>query len=126
MVCARRDALGDIDIVLCPRSVAGLAAAGGGAASFTQWCNLLGVPAGIAPVTLVQSDEAGDGSVGMPRCVQLVGRGWQDETVLAAMKVLEEAFPIANPPERATVEGSPSLAAAASVCTMTHGSASKL
>lgn len=47
----------------------------------------------------------------MPRCVQLVGRMWQDETVLRAMKVVEGAFPVVFPVS--TVDR-PSLAVAAS------------
>jgi fatty acid amide hydrolase len=79
---------------------------------------LLGYPAGVVPVTRVRpEEEAGrsksldlvertafendQGSAGLPIGIQLMGRPWRDDVVLAAMRVIEQVarkradFPIA-------------------------------
>jgi len=81
----------------------------------TMRYNLLDLPAGVVPVSTVRLDEqvmppGGDrldqrsaaflaGSVGLPLAAQVVGRPWQEPTVLAAMAAIEarvrqqEGFP---------------------------------
>jgi len=119
-----------IDVLLCPalRMPPGQSQSNIGV-YFTQWVNVIGFPAGVVPVTTVRPGEtilpdslkttasrkkradameaAMVGSEGMPMNVQLVGRKWQDETVLRAMKLLQGAFPITFP--ESTVSGQPSL-----------------
>jgi fatty acid amide hydrolase len=79
---------------------------------------LLGYPAGVVPVTRVRGEEeAGrsksfdlveraafetdQGSAGLPIGIQLMGRPWRDDVVLAAMRAIEQVarkradFPIA-------------------------------
>lgn len=68
--------------------------------------NLLGLPAGVVPVTTVRSGEesqgarttdrwrraagmAERGSVGLPVGVQLAARPWREDLVLAAMTAIE-------------------------------------
>ena len=85
---------------------------------YTVLYNLLGYPAGVAPVTRVQANEESDrprtrdrmeatarkveqGSAGCPIGVQIAGRPWREHEVLAAMAVVEAAarksptFPLA-------------------------------
>jgi Asp-tRNA(Asn)/Glu-tRNA(Gln) amidotransferase A subunit family amidase len=50
--------------------------------SYTEWFNLLGNPAAVAPVS--QSPE------GLPIGVQIVGRPWREEQVLSVAAVLEK------------------------------------
>ncbi|MBE7158526.1 MAG: amidase, partial [Rhodospirillales bacterium] len=57
---------------------------------FTQWFNLLALPAAVVPVG--QSPE------GLPIGVQVVGRPYQDELVLAVAGVLDQAFGYRIPP----------------------------
>lgn len=69
---------------------------------------LLGYPAGVVPLTRVRPDEEAGrekrfdvvektawdtdrGSAGLPVGVQLLGRPWRDDVVLAAMKTIETA-----------------------------------
>ena len=49
--------------------------------SYTAWFNLLGNPAAVVPVT--HSTE------GLPIGVQIVGRPWEEEQVLAVAEILE-------------------------------------
>jgi Asp-tRNA(Asn)/Glu-tRNA(Gln) amidotransferase A subunit family amidase len=49
--------------------------------SYTEWFNLLGNPAGVVPVSY--SPE------GLPIGVQIVGRPWEEEQVLAVAAALE-------------------------------------
>lgn len=75
--------------------------------------NLLGLPAGVVPVTTVQpgeepersrsadrwqraADDAGRGSVGLPVGVQVASRPWREDLVLAAMAAIEAR--VANQP----------------------------
>jgi len=51
--------------------------------SYCEWFNLLGFPAAVVP--MAQSPE------GLPIGVQIVGRPWEEERVLAIAKALEEA-----------------------------------
>jgi Asp-tRNA(Asn)/Glu-tRNA(Gln) amidotransferase A subunit family amidase len=51
--------------------------------SYTEWFNLLGNPAAVVPVS--HSDA------GLPIGVQIVGRPWEEEQVLAIAAVLEDA-----------------------------------
>lgn len=76
------------------------------AASDTLFINLLGVPAGVVPVTRVRSDEesnrtasrelasrtaaaAEQGSAGLPIGVQVVSHFWREDIVLAVMQAIE-------------------------------------
>ena len=58
--------------------------------SYTEWFNLLGNPAAVAPVS--QSPE------GLPIGVQIVGRPWEEEQVLAVAEVLEKELGPGKPP----------------------------
>jgi fatty acid amide hydrolase len=79
------------------------------AASYCFLANLLGMPAGVVPVTRVRPSEESDrpasrdlvvrsaaeveqGSAGLPVGVQVLGRHWREDTVLAVMGALEHAF----------------------------------
>jgi Asp-tRNA(Asn)/Glu-tRNA(Gln) amidotransferase A subunit family amidase len=57
---------------------------------FTQWFNLLGAPAAVVPIS--RSAE------GLPIGLQLAGRPYGDEDVLAIANVLEEDFGYIAPP----------------------------
>ncbi len=58
--------------------------------SYTEWFNLLGNPAAVVPVG--QSPE------GLPIGVQIVGRPWEEEQVLAVVAVLEKECCAWRPP----------------------------
>ena len=58
--------------------------------SYTEWFNLLGLPATVVPVS--KSDE------GLPIGVQLVGKPWQEELVLAVAAELERETGGFTPP----------------------------
>ncbi len=110
-----------IDVLICPAvaTPAFLHGASGDlldAVSYAFTWNVLGFPAGVVPVTLVRDDEeagrggsasdAGDraategdrGSAGLPACVQVVGRPWEEHRVLAAMHAVEAAVGFAAVP----------------------------
>jgi Asp-tRNA(Asn)/Glu-tRNA(Gln) amidotransferase A subunit family amidase len=53
--------------------------------SYTEWFNLLGNPAAVVPVSHCASGE----SEGLPIGVQIVGRPWEEEQVLAVAAALE-------------------------------------
>jgi Asp-tRNA(Asn)/Glu-tRNA(Gln) amidotransferase A subunit family amidase len=57
---------------------------------FTQWFNLLGAPAAVVPIS--RSAE------GLPIGVQIAGRPYSDEDVLAIASILEEDFGYTAPP----------------------------
>lgn len=57
---------------------------------YTQWFNLLGSPAAVVPV--------GRSPEGLPIGVQIAGRPYEDEYVLATARVLDETFGYARPP----------------------------
>ena len=57
---------------------------------YTQWWNLLATPAAVVPV--------GRSPQGMPIGVQLVGRPFEDEMVLKAASVIDDAFGYQPPP----------------------------
>ena len=78
------------------------------AGSYALLSPVLGYPAGVVPVTRVRPDEESGrkrsfdvvertafatdrGSAGLPIGVQLMGRPWRDDVVLAAMRVIEQA-----------------------------------
>jgi Asp-tRNA(Asn)/Glu-tRNA(Gln) amidotransferase A subunit family amidase len=54
------------------------------AMSYSQWFNLLGNPAAVVPV--------GKSPEGLPIGVQIVGRPWEEEAVLAVVAKIEEAY----------------------------------
>lgn len=58
--------------------------------SYTEWFNLLGTPAAVVPVA--KSSE------GLPIGVQLVGRPWEEELVLAVAGELEREIVGFTPP----------------------------
>ena len=60
------------------------------AMSYSQWFNLLGNPAAVVPV--------GKSSEGLPIGVQVVGRPWEDEAVLAIAARIESASGGFRPP----------------------------
>lgn len=78
------------------------------AAGACYWANVLGVPAGVVPVTRVRPDEESDrpasrdvvertaaateaGSAGLPVGVQVIARPWREDVVLSVMLSLESA-----------------------------------
>ena len=103
-----------LDAMICPPhalpallhgSTAHLAIAG----SYCYWANVLGVPAGVVPVTTVRPAEQHErtagrdaveraaaavdaGSAGLPVGVQVAGRPWREDVVLAVMGALEAAL----------------------------------
>jgi fatty acid amide hydrolase len=101
------------DVILCPPSA--LPALrhetffGNFTGSYTLLYNLLGMPAGVIPITRVKADEETDrepsrdlvngiarkaerGSAGLPIGVQVIAAYWREDTVLAVMAALEECF----------------------------------
>ena len=77
--------------------------------SYPGLYTLLGMPAGVVAATRVQSGEESDRAVGhdvveraarhvekdstgLPVAVQVVGRHWREDTVLATMGLLEAFF----------------------------------
>jgi Asp-tRNA(Asn)/Glu-tRNA(Gln) amidotransferase A subunit family amidase len=52
------------------------------AMSYTQWFNILGNPAAVVPV--------GQSAEGLPIGVQIVGRPWEEEVVLAVAAAIEK------------------------------------
>lgn len=100
-----------LDALLCPPSIVPAPTHGSEyvtlTASYTILYNLLGMPAGVVPVTRVRPDEESDrtagrdlvereaariesGSAGLPVGVQVVARHWREDVALAVMAVLEE------------------------------------
>jgi fatty acid amide hydrolase len=104
---------GKVDLVLMPAY--GVPAVRHGASanmpvagSYSLLAPVLGYPAGVVPVTRVRGGEEGGrlkssdvvhktaleadrGSTGLPVGVQLMGRPWRDDVVLAAMRAIEQA-----------------------------------
>lgn len=77
-------------------------------AAYTLLYNVLGFPAGVVPVTTVESGEESDrpasldlveraareaerGSAGLPVGVQVAARMWREDLILSAMSVIEDA-----------------------------------
>ena len=58
---------------------------------YTQWFNLLALPAAVVPV--------GESPEGLPIGVQVVGRPYEDELVLTVAGVLDRAFGYRVPPD---------------------------
>lgn len=99
------------------------------AASYCIWANVLGLPAGVVPVTRVGSGEETDrlvgrdnfdraaysvelGSAGLPVGVQVAAAPWREDIVLAVMSALESQFrgtstfpatPVSPPPDTQAV-----------------------
>ena len=116
-----------VDVLLCPPHALPALTHGAAyslttAASYAMLYNLLGLPAGVVPVTRVRDDEARPrragrdaaqraaatverDSAGLPVGVQVVARRWREDLVLAVMAALERAvspngdYPL-HPPER--------------------------
>jgi amidase len=97
------EALHEFPVLLCP--VASIPAFGHGERSwnvdgqsigyldamrFTQWFNVLATPAAVMPV--------GRSNEGLPIGVQVVGRPFEDETVLGVAGVIDESFGYRPPP----------------------------
>jgi fatty acid amide hydrolase len=100
-----------LDALLCPPHALPALRHGGAehlaiAASYCYLANVLGVPAGVVPVTRVRADEQSDrlagrdlvdraaaatdaGSAGLPVGVQIAARPWREDVVLALMAALE-------------------------------------
>lgn len=57
---------------------------------YTQWFNLLGAPAAVVPISRSVS--------GLPIGVQIAGRPWRDEQVLAVAGALDRSFGYVSPP----------------------------
>jgi Asp-tRNA(Asn)/Glu-tRNA(Gln) amidotransferase A subunit family amidase len=57
---------------------------------FTQWFNLLGLPAAVVPVT--------KSPTGLPIGVQVIGQPHEEEIVLEVAALIEEAFGRQSPP----------------------------
>jgi Asp-tRNA(Asn)/Glu-tRNA(Gln) amidotransferase A subunit family amidase len=51
--------------------------------SYSQWFNLLGMPAAVVPVEKSPED--------VPIGVQIAGRPWEEEAVLAVASTIEDA-----------------------------------
>lgn len=104
---------GPYDLILCPPDALpalphDLAPDLADALSYPTLYNLLGLPAGVVPVTRVRPGEESDrppsrdrilatartgevGSAGLPVGVQIAGRPFREDVVLAAMAVIEQA-----------------------------------
>jgi len=102
---------GPLDLIVCPPVALpalphGMSATVGTAGAYAPLYNLLGYPCGTLPFTRVRADEetfrtpSRDrledgayetelGSAGLPVGVQIVGRPWREDTVLAAMEAIE-------------------------------------
>jgi fatty acid amide hydrolase len=102
---------GPFDVILCPPCA--LPAFTHGAArdlglpgTYSYLPNVLGLPAGVVPLTRVRADEEGAraasrdavertaarverGSAGLPVGVQLIARPWREDVALAAMRTIE-------------------------------------
>lgn len=93
------------------------------AATFTFLPNLLGVPAGVVPVTRVRAGEESDrrpgadvirrmvaaaekGSAGLPVGVQVAAPWWRDDLVLAVMAAIEDGVDGVGHPVVAGVDAS--------------------
>ncbi len=106
---------GSYDVILCPVYATPPVRHGATyylltpAGSYNMVYNLLGMPAGVVPVTRVQSGEESDrrktrdavdraareterGSAGLPVGVQVVTRHWREDVALAVMAALEAAL----------------------------------
>lgn len=102
-----------IDAIVCPPYPLpavphGASARLGPANGHTLLFNLLGMPAGVVPVTRVRAGEESrrvpgrdamervareieEGSAGLPVGVQVAARPWREDVVLAVMKAIEDA-----------------------------------
>lgn len=69
---------------------------------FSQWLNLTGFPGASVPIS---HSPAGDSNEGLPIGVQIIGRPFDDELVLAVAESLELARGPYPPPARSVFEG---------------------
>jgi len=105
---------GGYDAMLCPPFALPAVTHGGfsntpGVGSYCMLFNILGFPAGVAPITRVRAGEESDrpesrdraermaaqiesGSTGLPVGVQVAARLWREDVVLAVMGALETHF----------------------------------
>ena len=103
-----------LDALICPPHALPALRHGGTehlamAASYCFLANVLGLPAGVVPITRVRADEESDrpagrdvveraarateiGSAGLPVGVQVIARPWREDVVLALMGALESDF----------------------------------
>ena len=120
---------GRYDLILCPPDALpalphDLAPEVPDALSYPILYNLLGLPAGVVPVTRVRPGEESDrppsrdrilaaartgeeGSAGLPVGVQLAGRPFREDVVLAAMSTIEQKPSSPPPGDRHSDEGEP-------------------
>jgi fatty acid amide hydrolase len=106
--------MGQLDLIVCPPFMSPALAHGdseylNALATYIPLYNVLGLPAGVVPATRVRPGEESDrrpsgslavkallraeqGSAGLPVGVQVVGRYWREDLVLAAMGALEQHF----------------------------------
>lgn len=104
------------DVILCPPTSLPAVLHGSTANladfdSYARLYNLLGMPAGVVAATRVRAGEESDrvpsqdivektartvetGSAGLPVGVQVAGRHWREDVVLAVMAALEEHFSV--------------------------------
>ena len=104
---------GPLDVIVAPpvglpALPHGMSAKVSTAGAYGPLYNLLGYPCGTLPFTRVRDDEetvrapsrdrvengayeTEIGSAGLPICVQIVGRPWREDVVLAAMEAIEGA-----------------------------------
>jgi fatty acid amide hydrolase len=115
-----------LDLVLCPATATAAPQHGStgdftAAAVYTTRYNLLNLPAGVVPVTRVRPTETDRkekadrldkkaayierGSAGLPIGVQIVGRPWREEVVLAAMKIVETGARSSSEFPRVPIDG---------------------
>lgn len=55
--------------------------------SYTEWFNLLGMPAAVVPIAVMPKDHSG---AGLPIGVQIAAKPWQEELVLSVAEALEQ------------------------------------
>jgi fatty acid amide hydrolase len=106
---------GGFDAIVCPPHALPALTHGSAyylttAASYAMLYNLLGMPAGVVPVTRVRDDEQSPpragrdivertardvvrGSAGLPLGVQVVARHWREDVALAVMSAIESQRP---------------------------------
>jgi fatty acid amide hydrolase len=101
----------ELDAVICPATATppalhGMSGDFTPAACYTTRYNVLNLPAGVVPVTVVRKDETErthlfdrvdkkaalfeKDSEGLPVAVQIVGRPWREDVVLGVMRAIEE------------------------------------
>lgn len=106
--------MGSLDVIICPPYVTPALPHGeseylNAISTYVQLYNVLGLPAGVLPATRVRPGEESDrpasgslavkallkaerSSAGLPVGVQVAGRHWREDQVLAVMQALETHF----------------------------------